>query len=92
MAEELWHRLGHTGSVAFATYPAAEEALLVDDSVELPVQINGKVRGRITVATSADEETVKAAALANAEVAKWIEGKPIKMCKVIKGKMVTLAI
>lgn len=92
MAEELWHRLGHTGSVAFATYPAAEESLLVDDSVELPVQINGKVRGRITVATNADEETVKAAALANAEVARWIEGKPIKMCKVIKGKMVTLAI
>ena len=92
MAEELWARLGHSASIVYATFPSADEALLVDDSVELPVQVNGKVRGRITVATNADDEAVKAAALANAEVAKWIEGKPIKMCKVIKGKMVTLAV
>jgi len=92
MAEELWARLGHSDTIIYASFPEADKALLVDDSVELPVQVNGKVRGRITVATGADDETVTAAALANAEVAKWVDGKPIKMCKVIKGKMVTLAV
>ena len=92
IAEELWHKLGHTSTIVFAHFPTFDPAMLVDDSVELPVQINGKVRARIMVATDADDETVRAAALAHEEVAKWIEGKPLKMCKIIKGKMVTLAV
>src|SRR5690242_15263944 len=65
MAEELWLRLGHTTSLAHGPFPEVDPAYLVDDTVEYPVQVNGKVRGRITVAADADEDTLKAAALAD---------------------------
>ena len=68
LAEELWLRLGHTTSLAHGPFPEADPGYLVDDTVEYPVQVNGKVRGRVVVAADADEDTLKAAALADEKV------------------------
>ena len=73
LAEELWRRLGHDDSLAYAPFPVADPALLVAESVTYPVQVNGKVRGRIEVAADAAEDAVRAAALA--EVAGALEGR-----------------
>ncbi len=64
VAEELWQRLGHTESLTYAGFPAADPAWLVDDTIEYPVQVNGKVRGHITVAADAPQADIEAAALA----------------------------
>ena len=63
IAEELWQQLGHSESLAYNDFPVADPAYLVEETVTYPVQVNGKVRGRVEVAASADEATVKAAAL-----------------------------
>ena len=68
LAEELWQRLGHDTSLAHGPFPLADPAYLVEDTVEYPVQVNGKVRGRITVAADADADALEAAALADEKV------------------------
>ena len=55
VAEELWEKLGHASTIAFESFPAPDPALLVDDEVEIPVQVNGKVRGHVRVAPGADD-------------------------------------
>ena len=60
LAEELWSLLGHPRSLAYAAFPVADESLLVEDTVEYPIQVNGKVRSRITVPASAGEDEVRA--------------------------------
>ena len=60
LAEELWQRLGHPKSLAHGPFPAADAQYLVTDTVEYPVQVNGKVRGRITVAADADKASLEA--------------------------------
>ncbi|MEJ6550183.1 leucine--tRNA ligase [Corynebacterium sp. USCH3] len=90
IAEEMWTRLGHTGSLAHAPFPAWEEKWLVDDTVELPVQVMGKVRGRVTVAVDAAREDVEAAALAEPNVAAHVEGKTVAKIIVVPGKMVNI--
>src|SRR5579859_1261269 len=77
IAEELWARLGHEESVAYSRFPVADPALLVAESVTYPVQVNGKVRGRVEVPADAPEETVRAAALA--QVAEHLSGDPRKV-------------
>jgi leucyl-tRNA synthetase len=74
VAEECWSRLDREPSVHGATWPTFDASLLVEDSVEVPVQINGKVRGTVTVATGADEATAVAAARAVANVAQHLDG------------------
>jgi leucyl-tRNA synthetase len=69
IAEELWARMENPGSLAFQPYPQADEDLLVDASVELPVSVNGKVRGRILVPSDADAAALEAAARADEKVA-----------------------
>ena len=68
VGEELWRLLGHAATIAYEPMPTADPALLVEDTVEYPVQVNGKVRSHVTVAADADPETVEAAALADAKV------------------------
>jgi leucyl-tRNA synthetase len=63
IAEELWAKLGHEGSLAYAGFPVADPAYLVEEMVTYPVQVNGKVRGRIEVTASADESAIRVAAL-----------------------------
>ncbi|MEY8566415.1 leucine--tRNA ligase [Corynebacteriaceae bacterium 7-707] len=90
IAEEMWSRLGHEGSLAHETFPAWDEKWLVDDTVELPVQVMGKVRGRVTVAADAAREDVEAAALAEPNVAAHVEGKTVAKIIVVPGKMVNI--
>ncbi|MEV6926994.1 leucine--tRNA ligase [Dactylosporangium sp. NPDC051485] len=90
LAEELWQRLGNTTSVAYADFPAADPAYLVAEQVTYPVQVNGKVRGKIDIAADADEETVRAAALA--AVADQLSGKTPKKVIVVKGRMVSVVV
>ncbi|GAA1664479.1 leucine--tRNA ligase [Glycomyces endophyticus] len=90
IAEELWERLGHTEGIAYVDFPVAEERYLVEDTVTYPVQINGKVRGRVEVAAGAAEDVVKAAALAEEKVAANLAGKDVKKVIVVAGKMVSI--
>ncbi|MCV7224722.1 leucine--tRNA ligase [Mycolicibacterium komossense] len=92
LAEELWHRLGHDASLAHGPFPIADPAYLVEDTVEYPVQVNGKVRGRIAVAADAGADAVEAAALADEKVQASLAGKTPKKVIVIPGKMVNLVV
>ncbi len=91
-AEELWCRLqgDGAGSVTGAEFPAADPALLVEDTVEVPVQVNGKLRGRVTIAADADEAAAVAAALAEPNVAAHIGGSGLRRQIYVPGRMITL--
>ncbi|MEM1108299.1 MAG: leucine--tRNA ligase [Planctomycetota bacterium] len=93
VAEELWERLGHTlpgGTVADAAWPEYDEAMLVEDTVKYPVQVMGKIRGKITVPADADEDAIVEAAKAEENVAVHLEGKMIRKVIVVPGRMVNL--
>ncbi|KQB84695.1 leucine--tRNA ligase [Corynebacterium oculi] len=92
IAEELWARLGHDGTIAFVPFPTHEERWLVDDEVELPVQVNGKVRGRITVPAEAEQQALIDAALADPKVAEHVAGKSVVKTIVVPGRMVNLVV
>ncbi|MCK4342204.1 MAG: leucine--tRNA ligase [Phycisphaerae bacterium] len=92
LSEELWQRLGHTESLAREAWPTYEEALTRDETVELAVQIEGKLRDRVTVPVDASDEEVVAAALERPIVAKEVAGKPLKRTIVVKGRLVNLIV
>jgi leucyl-tRNA synthetase len=88
-AEELWHDvLEHEDSVHDQPWPTFDPELAKADEVELAIQLNGKVKGRITVAADADDETVKQAALD--DVAALIDGKTVRKVIVVKGRLVNI--
>jgi leucyl-tRNA synthetase len=90
LAEELWHALGHTDTVTYQHFPVADPAFLVDDTVEVPVQVNGKVRSRIVVAADADQATMEATALADPKVQAALGGNAPKKVIVVPGRMVNI--
>ncbi|MFD0818609.1 leucine--tRNA ligase [Micromonospora zhanjiangensis] len=90
MAEELWQRLGHADSLAYADFPVADPALLVAGTVTYPVQVNGKVRGRIEVPAGAGEQDVRAAALE--AVADQLGGREPRKVIVVAGRMVSVVV
>ena len=92
IAEELWEALGHTGTLAYAAWPACDEADLKDDTLEIPVQILGKLRGKIVVAADATAETLEAAARAEPRIAELLAGKQIVKTVVVPGRMVNFVI
>ncbi|MDP2339627.1 MAG: leucine--tRNA ligase [Deltaproteobacteria bacterium] len=92
LAEELWERLGGAGLVCQQTWPAHDEALVVDDTVTLGVQVNGKRRAEITVGKDASDDDVQQAALASEAVQKFMEGKPAKKVIVVKGRLVNIVV
>jgi leucyl-tRNA synthetase len=92
IAEELWLRLGHEGGITFVPFPEADPALLVDETVEYPVQVNGKVRGHVTVPADADAAAVEAAALAEPKVAAAVGGATPKKVIVVPGRMVNVVV
>ncbi|WP_372667530.1 leucine--tRNA ligase [Amycolatopsis kentuckyensis] len=92
LAEELWHRLGHADSLVQGPFPVVDEKYLVEDSVEYPIQVNGKVRSRVTVAASASQDEVQAAALADEKVAAMVgDGSPRKVI-VVPGRLVNIVL
>ena len=92
IAEELWSVLGHSETITFEPFPEFSEQWLVDDTVEVPVQINGKVKARIDVATDASKDDLEAAALADDRVAGLIAGKNVVKVIAIPGRMVNLVV
>ncbi|MDQ0392423.1 leucine--tRNA ligase [Labrys monachus] len=90
LAEECWSSLGGQGLVAEAAWPKAEPALLEDDSVTLPVQINGKKRAEVTVPKSASPKEVEAATLASEAVQRALEGRAPKKLIVVPGRIVNV--
>jgi leucyl-tRNA synthetase len=92
VAEELYEKLGGAGQLAFVDFPSADPALLVEDTVEIPVQVNGKVRGRISVAADASQDDIEAAARADAKVAELLEGATVRKVVVVPGRMVNFVV
>ncbi len=90
LSEELWQRLGHAQSLAYEPWPQHDESLIKEKEIELAVQVNGKVRDRITVPADADEESIKAKALAAEQVVKSLAGKAPKKVIVIKSRLVNI--
>jgi leucyl-tRNA synthetase len=90
IAEELWARLGHDESVVYRPFPSADPALLVDDTVEIPVQVDGKVRARVTVAAGADDETLRRAAMAEPRVAELVGDEEPRKVIVVPNKLVNI--
>ncbi|WP_435277730.1 leucine--tRNA ligase [Rhodococcus yananensis] len=90
LAEELWSRLGHTGSLAHGPFPTADEKWLVEDTVEYPIQVNGKVRSRITVAADAQPDAIEAVALADDKIVDLLGGVAPRKVIVVPGKMINI--
>lgn len=90
LAEELWEILGHSPSIQSQPWPEFDPALCEEDEVEVPVQVNGKVRGRVTLPKTASEEQALTAALAVDKVASQLEGKEIRKTIWVPGKILNL--
>ncbi len=90
LAEEVWQILGHASSVQHAPWPKADPALLKQDSVEVAVQVNGKVRGRITLPTDANEELALSTARADTKLATYLDPSKIKQVRWVPGKILTI--
>jgi leucyl-tRNA synthetase len=84
LAEECWSTLGHTESVFNAGWPSFDPAMLVDDSIELVVQVNGKVRGKVAMAADVSQDDAMTAAMADANIAKFVVGEIRKIIFVPK--------
>ncbi|MGW9477108.1 leucine--tRNA ligase [Saccharomonospora azurea] len=90
IAEELWTRLGHDESLVHGPFPVADEKYLVAETVEYPIQVNGKVRSRISVAADADNDTVKKAALADEKIVALLDGAEPRKVIVVPGRLVNV--
>ena len=86
----LWHELGHTGAVIDAPWPQVDESALVQDTLQLVVQVNGKLRGHIEVPAEASREDVEATARANENVLRFTDGLTIRKVIVVPGKLVNI--
>ena len=92
IAEELWELLGKPAPVSLATWPVVEERWLKDDTLEIPVQIQGKLRGRVVVAADADAEAMKAAAAADPKIAEQLAGRRILKVVAVPGRLVNFVL
>jgi leucyl-tRNA synthetase len=92
MGEELWARLGHDNTLAYEPWPQYDEAMLVEDTIEIPVQVNGKLRAVITVPADADKDAILAAAKADPKVAQHIQGKTIVKEVFVPGKLASIVV
>jgi leucyl-tRNA synthetase len=90
IAEELWQVLGHSESLAYAPWPDFDPKYVEESTIEMPVQINGRVRGRITVAANATNEEMEQAALADPKVIKYLEGNAIRKVIVVSKKLINI--
>jgi leucyl-tRNA synthetase len=92
LAEELWKRLGHDTSLTHGPFPVADPQHLVEDTAEYPVQVNGKVRGHVTVPADADADTLEAVALADEKVLAFLGGATPKKVIVVAGRLVNIVV
>jgi leucyl-tRNA synthetase len=92
IAEELWQSLGHKSTLAYEPWPAYDESLLVESELEIPVQINGKLRGKITIAADADAQSLEQAARADTRIAEQLAGKQVVKTIAVPGRMVNFVV
>ena len=92
IAEELWNRLGHSDTITYEAWPKYDESKIVDDEINLPVQVNGKVRATIKVAVDATEEQIRELAHNTENVKAHIEGKTIVKEIYVKGKIYNIVV
>jgi leucyl-tRNA synthetase len=88
----LWRALGHARAAVDELWPAVDEAALARDSIEVVVQVNGKLRSRVSVAAEADEAEVREAALADANVQRFIDGRPVRKFIYVRGKLANVVV
>ncbi len=92
IAEELWARLGNEESLAYETWPQANPTYLKKESLEIPVQINGKIRGRITIPFNAQEDEVLALAREDENVSRYLMGKDVKRAIYVQERIVNFVV
>jgi leucyl-tRNA synthetase len=92
VCEEMWARLGHAGGLVRAPWPAGDAEVAREDAVELAVQVNGKVRGRVVVARDAAEDEIREMALAEPRVAEHVQGRQMVKFVVVPGRLVSVVV
>ncbi len=92
LCEEIWEQIGGKGFCSMAEWPECDESKTIDATVELPVQINGKMRGKVTVPTGSDNATVLAAVRADAKLFELLDGKTVVKEIVVPGKIVNIVV
>ncbi|MCP4898337.1 MAG: leucine--tRNA ligase [bacterium] len=92
LAEELWEAIGHKQSIFGVGWPVVDESAAVEEEIEIPVQVNGKVRSRLHVAPGISREDLERCALADSKVQSYIEGKEIAKVIVVPGRLVNIAV
>jgi leucyl-tRNA synthetase len=92
LAEELWHALGHPKTLAYEGWPKYDPALTKADEIEVPLQINGKVRSKVTVPADVTDEALREAALADARIRESIAGKTVRKVIVVPKKLVNVVV
>jgi len=92
LAEELWQALGHPETLAYEPWPKLDPDLIKADEIEIPVQVNGKLRARLTVPADIDEATLREKALADERISVLIAGKQVRKVIVVPGKLVNIVV
>jgi leucyl-tRNA synthetase len=92
IAEEMWARLGHAGSLAWEPFPVADEALLVDDTVEVPVQVNGKLRSKIMAPAGANAAVLESLARADEKIVAALDGRVPRRVVTVPGRLVNFVV
>ncbi|WP_258097600.1 leucine--tRNA ligase [Marinoscillum pacificum] len=92
LAEELWHALGNDGTVCDATFPTFDASYLVEDTIEYPVMVNGKMRAKVQLSADLNPKEIEEQALAHENVQKWMEGKTPKKVIVVPKKIVNVVV
>ncbi|MET1181070.1 leucine--tRNA ligase [Peribacillus simplex] len=90
IAEEIWSKLGHSESITYGTWPAFDEAKLVDNEVEIVIQINGKVKAKLMVPTDTTKEKLEEIAMGDDSIKEQIDGKTIRKVIAVPGKLVNI--
>jgi len=92
LAEELWQLLGHKQTLAYESWPQFDPTFLREDTVEVPVQVNGKLRSRVVVPTDADVAAIETAARADQRTSELLAGKTVVKVIVVPGKLVNFVV
>jgi leucyl-tRNA synthetase len=92
VTEELWSLTGHEGSIHLAAYPVSDAELAADDEISLIIQVNGKVRDKITVSADITSEEAEAVALSSEKVQDWVDGKAVRKVIVVPGRLVNIVV
>jgi leucyl-tRNA synthetase len=92
LAEELWQALGHDKTLAYEPWPQVDQRWLQEDTIEVPVQINGKLRGKITVPAGSDQAALETAAKTDPKIAELLAGKTIVKAVVVPARLVNFVV